>query len=279
MMGSFAGTEVTGDGDTVSMTGKASGLVPAGSTFQAVSPDFINNTPAADPSNVGVSLPSSCTGNPACVFMATSLRKGFSTQISEIVQQQCGTNADGVAVTACQTQLETRVKIILKRDGNRIALPLEHRTHNEDPNHPEINPTEELAQGLAPQFGSLEVSQLSIFPNQFSMTANVILNAGDTIDPTTEEVFLRVGDYSTSILPGGFKRLGNGRLFKFTGKIDGREVVVSFSRETDTLWKFVAEVHQIQLTGVPQAPLQVPVEIGIGSDIGQDLVTARFFGK
>jgi len=288
MLGSFAGTEAAGNGDTISMVGTASSLVPVvtdtgtSNGLRAVGGDVINTTPGTGPGNVGVSLPSSCTGNPACVFMASTLRKAFSTQISEIVQQTCGLDplSDGYASASCPTQLKTQLDVFLKTPGNRVSLPLDHITTNVDPAHPEINPTELLVQKLAPQFGAVDVNQLSIFPNYFSVTANLTLKSGDTIDPTTEEVFLRVGDFSLTVLPGGFKRLANGRMYKFTGKIDGREVTVTFSNDgVPTAWKFLADVHQVTLSGVPRPPLQVPVEIGVGSDIGGDLVTARFFGN
>jgi len=280
MMGSFGGTQAVGNGDTIAMTGTASSLVPGTITrFTPVGGDVINTTPGTGPGNIGVSLPSSCTGNASCVFMATTLKKAFSTQISETVQQTCGLDplSPAYAEASCKTQLKTQIDVVLKTPGNRVSLPLDYITTNVNGN---INPTELLVQKLAPQFGAVDVNQLSIFPNYFSVTANLTLKSGDTIDPTTEEVFLRVGDFSLTILPGGFKRLANGRMYKFTGKIDGREVVVTFSNDgIPTSWKFLADVHQVTLTGAPQPPLQVPVEIGIGSDIGSVLVTARFFGK
>jgi hypothetical protein len=287
MMGSFGGTEAVGNGDTIAMVGTASSLIPVASdtgttSLTAVAGDVINTTPGTGPGNIGVSLPSSCTGNPACAFMASTLKKAFSTQISETVQQTCGLDplSPDYANATCRTQLKTQLDVFLKTPGNRVSLPLDYITTNVNPSQPNVNPTELLVQKLAPQFGGVDVNQLSVFPTQFSMTANLTLNAGDTIDPTTEEVFLRVADYSATILPGGFKRLANGKMYKFTGKIDGREVVVSVSNEgSPQAWKFVADVHQVQVTGVPLPPLQTPVEIGIGSNIGSDLVTARFFGK
>jgi hypothetical protein len=289
MLGSFAGTQAVGNGDTISMVGTASSLVPfvsdTGSTtgLVAVAGDVINTTPATGPGNVGVSLPSSCSGNPACVFAATTLKKAFSTQISEVVQQTCGLDplSEGYANATCQTQLKTQLDVVLKTPGNRVSLPLDHITTNFNPAQPNINPTDQLVQKLAPQFAGLDVDLLAVFRNDIALTANVKLANGDTIDPVNEEVFLRVGDFSMTILPGGFKRLANGKLYIFTGKIDGREAVVSFSRESPDpkVWKFVAGIHQVQLGGtLPRSPLQVPVEIGVGSDIGNDLVTARFFG-
>ncbi len=279
MMGSFAGAQAAGNGDTISMTGEASGLaavtdpVTGAITMQPVLIDVINNTPAAGPANTGVSLPSACTGNPACKFTATSLRKAFSTQISETVQQACGSEQ-----TQCPTMLRTHVNVALKNPGNRLSLPIEHVTTNQDPLHPEINPTEQLAQHLAPQFGSVDVDLLAVFANDFVLTAKLKLPSGDTIDPSNEEVFLSVGDFSMTILPGKFKRLLQGKLFTFVGKIDGRDVAAMFVRGSDpTTWGFIAGVHGVQLTGLPQPPMQVPVQIGIGTDVGSDLVAARFF--
>jgi hypothetical protein len=281
MMGSFTGTQVVNNGDTIAMTGTAAGLTqgtdangnPIG--LVPVSPDVINNTPDTDPGNVGVSLPSACTGNPGCTFMATTLKKGFSSQISETVQQLCGTNE-----TQCLTQLKTRVDIAIKTSGNKVSLPIDHITTNFDPAHPAINPTVILSQQVAPQFGNIDVNSLAVLPNDFALTANLALSSGDTIDPSTEEVFLSVGDYSATIPPGSFRRIAQGKLYMFEGKVDGRQVVASFVRGNDPkVWTFIVGVHQIQLTGVPHPPLQTPVQIGVGTDIGSDLVAAQFFGN
>jgi len=273
MMGSFAGTQAANNGDTISMTGEASGLGTVDGTVQPVGTDVINNTPAPGAANVPVSLPSSCSGVTTCKFMATALKKAFSTQITETVQQTCGGAPD------CPTQLKTRINVEIKNPGNRLSLPLEQVTTNVDPLHPEINPTEILTQKLAPQFGDVDVNLLAVFANDFAVAANVKMAAGDTIDPSTEEVFLRVGDFSMTILPGNFKKLLQGRLYTFFGKVDGRDVVASFARDprNANVWQFLAGVHGVHLTGVPHAPLQTSVQIGVGTDVGSDLVIARFF--
>ena len=274
MMGSFSGTQTLNNGDTIAMTGTSSGLVTAtDGTVTAFGTDVINTTPAPGAANLPVSLPSACSGIDTCSFMATTLKKAFSTQITETIQLDCG------GLPACPTQLVTRMNLQIKTSGNRVSLPLDYITTNFDPTHPEINPTELLTQKLAPQFGDVEVNLLAVHNNMFAVEANVKLANGEAIDPSTEEVFLRVGDYSITILPGNFKKLANGRLYVFTGKIDGREVVASFAKDPrdPKAWVFVAGVKEIQLTGVPQAPLQTQVEIGVGSDIGSDLVVARFF--
>jgi hypothetical protein len=82
-----------------------------------------------------------------------------------------------------------------------------------------------------------------------------------------------------SILPGRFKRLLLGKLYTFIGRVDGRDVAVTFARDrvdSDT-WTFLAGVHGVQLTDLPEPPEQVLVEVGVGVDMGNDLVTARFF--
>jgi len=274
MVGSFTGLQTVNNGDTIAMTGTSSGLVTGtDGTVTAFGTDVINTTPAPGAANLPVSLPSSCSGISTCNFMASTLRKAFSTQITETIQLDCG------GLPACPTQLVTRMNLQIKTPGNRVSLPLDYITTNFDPNHAEINPTELLMTKLAPQFGDVEVNLLAVHRNMFAVEANVKLANGDTIDPSTEEVFLRVADYSTTILPGNFKKLANGRLYVFTGKIDGREVVASFARDPRDAksWIFIAGVKGIELTGVPQAPLQTQVEIGVGSDIGSDLVVARFF--
>ena len=278
MMGSFAGTQAALNGDTIAMTGEASGLSVSTSdsgdtVVQPVSTDVINATPSTGPANIGVSLPSTCTGDPACKFMATTLRKAFSTQITETVQQVCATGE-----ASCLTQLKTRLNIEIKTPGNRVSLPLDHITANADPAHPEINPTEQLVKTLAPQFGNIDVNELAVFRNDFALTAKLRVGANGSIDPSKEEVFIAVGSFSMTIPPGKFVKLLQGKLFSFIGKVDGKDVIATFARERDTsAFLFVLGVHGVRLAGLPQPPLQVPVEIGVGSDIGSDLVTARLF--
>ena len=276
MMGSFTGPEVALNGDTISMTGEASGISVNTDTglVTIINTDVINATPSTGPANIGVSLPSTCTGDPACKFMATTLKKAFSTQITDTVQQVC---ADGAAT--CQTQLRTHLNVEIKTAGNKVSLPLDHITVNVDPTKPQINPTAQLISTLAPPFSNLDVNSLAIGPSHFALSATMKLGNGEAIDPAGEEVFLSVGPFSLTVLPGNFKRLQSGKLYQFAGKVDGHEVVMTFARDRDdaSLWTIAAQVHQLALTGVPQPPLQVPVQIGVGSDLGSELVTARFF--
>src|SRR5919197_2540923 len=79
MLGSFTGPQAVGNGDTISLTGASSGLTTSTSDVarSVVNTDVVNAMPGTDPGNTGNSLPSPCTGNPTCVFMATTLKKGF----------------------------------------------------------------------------------------------------------------------------------------------------------------------------------------------------------
>ena len=288
MLGSFSGTQAAGNGDTISMTGEASGLrlIPSDIAntppiAEPVSTDVINTKPGTDPGNTGASLPSSCSGNPTCKFMATSLKRAFSTQITETVQQRCDASA-----TSCLTRLRTRLNVEIKTSGNSVSLPTDVVTTNPDP-RPEAqippeqkkNTTERLAFEMSPPFSSVDVGQLAVGRNDFVLTAKLKLGAGNTINPAAEEVYVRVGPFSMTIPPGKFKDLLQGKLFIFVGKVDGRDVAATFARDRadPSLWTFVAGVHNVQLTGLPHPPLQVAVEIGVGADTGSDLVTARFF--
>lgn len=286
MIGSFTGPQARSpDGDSIASTGEASGtrlvrVTDADGTvrevLELVNTDVINATPGTDPGNTGASLPSSCTGKPTCKFVATSLRKAFSTQIEETVQQQCDANQD-----TCHTRLRTRLNIEIKTPGNKISLPYDWVTANIDPDNPGVNPTQQLIAATVTSLGAFDVNSLVVGPQHFLIRANLALGEDADIDPVNEEVYIKVGAFSTSIMPGLFKRLQDGRVFTFHGQVDGRQVNVTFARDrrNQSLWEVIAAVYQVQLAGVlPQPPLEVPVEIFVGSDSGKDLVVAKFLG-
>jgi len=290
MMGSFSGVQPAGNGDTIAMTGEASGATSSSTDPEAcnsldtrpvaipITEDVINATPGTGPANIGVSLPSSCTGNPLCKFQASTLKRAFSTQITETVQQVCPTDS-----TSCLTRLRTKVNVEIKTAGNRVTLPLDHVTVNPDPEpNPALkkNPTKQLITQVSPPFADMDVGLLEVGRNDFLLTAKLRLTSDNPIDPSKEEVFLRVGPFSLTIPPNKFKRLLAGKLYTFVGRIDGREMVVTFARDLRNAndWTFIAGVHDVKLKAVlPAPPLQVPVEIGVGLDTGKDLVTAHFF--
>jgi hypothetical protein len=283
MVGSFTGFQAASpNGDTISATSEASGirLVSADTTggvvVEPISTDVVNATPGTGPANVGTSLPSSCTGTTGCRFVASALRKAFATQINETVQQQCD-----VEQPTCLTRLRTRLNIEFKTPGNRVTLPYDWATANNDPQRPEVNPTEVLLASTLTSASAFEVNSLAVGPHHFTMKANLGLGADATIDPVTEEVYARVGTFSLTILPGSFKRQQDGRVFAFHGKVEGRQVNATFARDrrNPALWEVVLAVHGVEVTGLPQPPLQIPVEIGVGGDAGRDVVTARFLGQ
>lgn len=287
MIGSFTGPQgANPTGDTISSTGEASGAGmvsvanPDGTSslvFQPFATDVVNATPGTGPGNVGTSLPSTCTGTISCKFIANTFKKAFSTQITETVQQQCG-----VEESSCLTRLRTKLNIEIKTAGNRVSLPYDWATTNFNPANPTVNPTEELVSATVASLANFDVNSLAVGPNHFVISSKLNLGADGSIDPVNEEVFIRVAGFSTSILPGQFKRLQDGRLFTLNGKVDGRQVNATFVRDRSNpaLWEIIMSVFSVDLAPLlPPAPLLVPVEIGIGSDIGKDLVTARVFGN
>jgi len=276
MAGFFTGTEPAHtsppnpNGDTVSMTGDSSGLSSDSAT--AINSDVINATPGAGTGDTLVSLPSSCTGSPACKFIATSALKSFNTQISETVQQRC----QGTATT-CRTRLRARVSINIKRAGNRLNLPAGAVTV--DSEAAGTNTVDLLIAETLPPFENLNVNALRVFGNikTFELDGGFTLDTGSGIDPANEEVYLKVGQFGMTIPPGKFKRFLEGKLFAFIGNVDGLNVAATFKRGTNPLkWTFAVGVVGVNLTGLLPPAAQVPVDLAVGSDTGSDLVMACF---
>jgi hypothetical protein len=259
------------------LTGEASGLkASAGNSptiivdSDALNKAVINATPGTS-GDTAVSLPWSCTGNTTCKFTATAALKSFNTQGQETVQQKCE------GTTSCRTRLRTRVNVAIKTANNRINLPAGSVTVD-----PEAavaagkNPVELLITETLPPFENLNVNRLLVFRNNFAVDGNFTLDAGTGIAPDKEEVYLRVGSFGMSIAPGNFKRLLQGRVFSFLGKVDGRDVAATFARGNDPLkWTFVVGVHGVNLAALlPQPPAKVSVDLAVGSDTGSDLAIA-----
>ena len=286
MLGSFTGPQAlgVGMGDTISSTAEASGarLVTADGTttlpvLVPVNTDVINATPGTDPGNIGASLPHTCTGQPTCKFIANAIRKGFSTSLEETVQQRCDT------AEPCLTRLRTRLNIELKTAGNKVTLPMDWVTANV---HPDKNPAEELIASTVASAGIFEVNSLAVGPQHFLMRATLGLGSEGSIDPVNEDVYIKVGPFSTTIvantLGDKFKRLQDGKLFIFNGKVDGLQVNATFARDRTNfaLWDVVVAVYGVRLGDLlPPPPSLTPVEIYVGGDSGKDAVTARFFGN
>jgi hypothetical protein len=290
MAGFFTGTEPAHrfppdpNGDTISLTGEASGLKEsaAGSPALIIESDalnkaVINATPTGGPGDTPVSLPSSCTGNAACKFIATAGLKSFNTQLTETVQQKCDPGQ-----TTCRTRLRTKVNIEIKRAGNRVNLPAQWATVDPPPPGPPLptqeNPLTLLSKETLPPFENLNINALRVFSKikTFELDGGFTLDEGNGIAPDKEETYLRIGSFAISIPPAKFKRLLNGRLFSFIGKLDNRDVTAMIARGSNpSKWTFIIIVN-----GTDVGPLlpagQVPVDLAVGSDTGSDLVTACF---
>lgn len=274
MAGYFTGTEPAHtsppdpNGDTISMTGEASGLSAANLPLNS---DVINATPGSGTGDILVSLPSSCTGKPTCNFTATTALRSFNTQIQETVQQACDPGQ-----TTCRTRLRTTVRVNIKTPGNKVTLPA--GTVTVDPPPPGAPPRNQTALLIAetqPPFGTLDVRNLAVASRAFALTAKITLDPGSRINPVGEEVYLRVGYFAMTIPAGKFKQQGN--FFTFIGKVDNLNVAAVFERDRNNpaIWGFGAGVEGIRLTGLPLP--RVPVDIAVGSDKGSDLVTPTFF--
>jgi hypothetical protein len=282
MSGKFEGL---GNGDTISATGESSGL---SANFTPVSTDVINLTPATGGANVGTTLPNTCSGSLTCKFTSSAFRRGFWSELTETVQQECGTDPiDGAPIATCLTRLKTKITLEIKTNNNRVTLPFTHEKQNisaadearfrQDGTIPPTNPAKELIKTAIVPLGDLNVNNLFIGNNTFALTARLRLTSGAEIDPSVEETYFSIGNFSLLILPEKFKKLVQGRFFLFAGKVDGLDVLATFTRDKSdpALWAVVLGAHGVQLDAPQPSDPQIPVRIGVGSDSGTDLVTPK----
>jgi len=283
MSGKFEGTVSS---DTISATAESSGL---NSSLEPVSTDVINLTPATGTANTGSTLPHTCSGNLNCKFTSVgTVRRSFWTELAETVQQECGTDFDGVPIASCLTRLKTKITLEFRANNNRAALPFTHEKHNIDPaeearfledgnNIPQKIPTKELTKTAIVPMGDLDIGHLLIGNRNFALTAKLKLSEDGAIDPSAEETYVSIGSFSMLILKGKFKKLLQGKLFTFLGKVDGLDVAATLVRDPrdPTLWGVVLGVHGVQLPRPQPSDPQVAVKIGVGSDSGTDLVTPK----
>jgi len=272
MSGKFDGV---GNGDTISATGESSGL---SANFTPISTDVINLTPATGAANVGTTLPNTCSGSLTCKFTSSAFRRSFWTELTETVQQECGVDDTGAPIPACRTRLKTRITLEIKTNNNRVSLPFTHEKHNtsaaaeakflKDGTIPEAIPTNELIKSAIVPLGDLNINSLFIGNNNFSLTAKLKLASGADIDPSIEETYFSIGNFSLLILADKFKKVANGRQFLFTGKLDGLDVTVHLTRDrTDpTLWAVALGAHGVQLNAPQPSDPPVAVRICVGGD-------------
>lgn len=257
------------NGDSISMTGTA------GSIGELSTDYVINATPGSSVGDTPTSLPTSCSGTAGCKFIATSGLTSFNDQMQETIQQLC----DGDS-TACKTRLTTTVNVELKRAGN-VTLPGGMVTVTPARDDEEArNQTAILLAETLPPMGDFNAQKLLVGRNNFALTARLQLASGGNINPAAEEVYVRAGNFSMTIAEGRFKRLLDGKLFAFLGKVAGMEVAATLVRDhTDpSAWTFIVGVHDVQLRPLlPMLPAQTPVDVSVGGDTGSDLVTPIFF--
>lgn len=260
------------NGDTISMTGEASGL---GFEGEALGNSVINPTPGTSVGDTPTTLPAFCSGTEGCKFTATSSVRSFNEQMQETVQQVCPDSEP------CLTRLKTTVNVNMKRPGN-VTLPAGTVTvtPTNDPNGNPINQLEVLLAENLPPLGSFVAQRLLVGRQAFALTARLKLGSGATINPPAEELYFRVGNFNMTIGPNKFRRFLDGKLFTFFGKVDGKDVAASLVRDfkDPTAWTFLVGVGGVALAELlPPLPNQTPVDVSIGGDTGSDLVLATFF--
>jgi hypothetical protein len=287
LAGFFTGTEPAHasppnpNGDIVSLTGEASGLkASAGGSptiiaeGDALNKDVINATPGTSTGDTAVSLPWSCTGQATCKFTATAALKSFNTQGQQTVQHKCETGQP-----TCRTRLRTKVNVEIKTPGNRVNLPGGQVTIDpEEAANQGTNAAELLIKETLPPFENLNINALRVFSKikTFELDGGFTLDQGNGIAPDKEETYLRLGSFGMTIPPAKFKRLLNGKLFTFIGKVEKLDVAATIARSSDpSKWNFIVIVNGTDVS--PQLPNgPVPVDFAVGSDTGSDLVTACF---
>ena len=204
-------------GDTISMTAESSGVSDAAGRA-ALKFYVVNAVAAGDTGDTKTSLPASCSGSVGCKFIASDASDSFSTQIQETVQQTCD-----AGLPDCLTRLRTRVNVSIKTAGNSVDLPGGACTvPPPPPGAPAINQTALLFNEILHPLGNFNVGKLAVGSNDFAVGAKLTLPTGGAIRPDQEEVFLRVGDFTMTIPKNKFKRLLQGRLYTFVGKVGGR---------------------------------------------------------
>ena len=192
-------------------------------------------------------------------------------------------------IASCLTRLKTKITLEFRANNNRAALPFTHEKHNIRPRGrsaipartarkvPQKIPTKELTKTAIVPVGDLDIGHLLIGHKNFALTAKMKLGEGGAIDPSAEETYVSIGSFSMLILKGKFKKLLQGKLFTFLGKVDGLDVAATLVRDPrdPTLWGVVLGVHGVQLPRPQPSDPQVAVKLGVGSDSGTDLVTPK----
>ena len=120
----------------------------------------------------------------------------------------------------------------------------------------------------------VEIPSSGHSPNadSFNLNGNFVLgSASNGINPLTESVTLKVGNFTTTIPPGSFKGTGFGP-FHFNGVINGVRLVVGIEPTGATRYAFHTNAHSADLAGTVNP---VTVTLIVGNDSGTTPVKAK----
>jgi hypothetical protein len=114
-------------------------------------------------------------------------------------------------------------------------------------------------------------AKLEIDKKEFELSAEFTLGSNsDGINPATEKVTLRIGDYVATLPVGNCKKGKDGK-FTYSGKVNGASL--------DIVITPVRGAYQVSVEGLPSTVIgtakQVAVELTIGNDSGKTTVTAK----
>jgi YVTN family beta-propeller protein len=118
---------------------------------------------------------------------------------------------------------------------------------------------------LKAPFSVLTVKQMKLTDRKVSITGSLTLGANGVLDPSTQDVVVKIGDATVVIPAGELKQAGTGH-YVFNDKIDGQDVKFSLDADPGSTTTFTYHV-QIQDFTTP-LPNPVTVTVSIGSNTG-----------
>jgi hypothetical protein len=257
--GWFTGPQDPNAGDTISLTGVTSSLSESGS--RAV----INVTPGSGAGDRPVSLPSSCTGEETCKFIASDVNFGFYDTIEETVQHTCDTDAP------CGTEMITTLNVEIKTAGNTLDLPAGAR---------KATTAAALVKAQGSSLHPFTVATLAVGSKSFAVIGNFTLGADVPLfDPVGEETYLGVANLAMLIPKDMFHRHNRGALFTFLGTVKDLDVAASFVRDfkNPKKWWYAFGVDGVRLTGLHDV-LETELDLAVGKNKGSGRVTPIFLG-
>ena len=264
MTGNFTGIDpiVGPAGDRISVTG----IVQATGTTDGQ--NFINQTPGPGDTDTQVSLPSGCTGDPACAFSATAGATSFFDEITETIQINCGT-------TSCRPKMTLHVDARFRNARDRVDLPnsVGFTLAEDTPSY--------IAESGAASFKAFKAALQIDKPSRFAFESLITLDDGTSGLVTVggklqKAVCLALGSsYSTLIPPDSF-RLKKPGLWEFSGEVNGVDLVASIAKLNSAGTRFGVLIAGRGAT-VNDISGPLPVQLCIGEERGGGQVTPLFF--